>query len=126
MLTGSIPVLHVASTVAAEAFYTRMGFRVEFTDASGDRRTDPRYMGLSWGDALLHLSSHAGDGVAGGVAYFHVHDVDALHAGFEERGVPVHLRPVDQTWGMRECYVRDPDGNSLRFGCPAGGKGECR
>jgi hypothetical protein len=25
---------------------------------------------------------------------------------------------VNQTWGMRELYVRDPDGNSVRFGAP--------
>jgi len=23
--------------------------------------------------------------------------------------------PVDQTWGTREFYVTDPDGNTLRF-----------
>jgi len=28
---------------------------------------------------------------------------------------PVHQSPVDQTWGMREFYVEDPDGNTLRF-----------
>lgn len=29
---------------------------------------------------------------------------------------PVHQAPVDQTWGWREFYVTDPDGNTLRFG----------
>jgi hypothetical protein len=27
----------------------------------------------------------------------------------------VHEGPVDQTWGTREFYVDDPDGNTLRF-----------
>jgi uncharacterized glyoxalase superfamily protein PhnB len=27
--------------------------------------------------------------------------------------------PLDQTWGMREFYVHDPDGNTLRFSAPA-------
>jgi catechol 2,3-dioxygenase-like lactoylglutathione lyase family enzyme len=31
------------------------------------------------------------------------------------RGVPIELPPTDQTWGNREMYVNDPDGNSLRF-----------
>jgi hypothetical protein len=32
----------------------------------------------------------------------------------------VHAAPVDQTWGTREFYVSDPDGNTLRFTAPAG------
>ena len=27
----------------------------------------------------------------------------------------VHEGPIDQTWGTREFYVDDPDGNTLRF-----------
>jgi catechol 2,3-dioxygenase-like lactoylglutathione lyase family enzyme len=84
-------------------------------------------MGLSRDGAVLHLSSHAGDGVAGGVVYFIADDVDALHAEFvaKNAGIPIATvdaagvpGPVNQTWGMRELYVRDPDGNSVRFGAP--------
>ncbi|WP_432327650.1 hypothetical protein ACRQ5D_30765 [Mucilaginibacter sp. P25] len=28
---------------------------------------------------------------------------------------PVHQGPTDQTWGTREFYVTDTDGNTLRF-----------
>lgn len=35
------------------------------------------------------------------------------------RRVTLEEGPVNQTWGMREFYVRDPDGNTLRFGSPA-------
>ena len=28
---------------------------------------------------------------------------------------PVHQGPTDQTWGTREFYIDDPDGNTLRF-----------
>jgi catechol 2,3-dioxygenase-like lactoylglutathione lyase family enzyme len=41
--------------------------------------------------------------------------VDALHAELVARGVVIDTGPVDQTWGNREMYVKDPDGNSLRF-----------
>jgi catechol 2,3-dioxygenase-like lactoylglutathione lyase family enzyme len=55
-------------------------------------------------------------------AYFRVEDVDGLYAemaGASEGGsVTV---PRDREWGMREFYVRDPDGNLLRFGRPATG-----
>jgi uncharacterized glyoxalase superfamily protein PhnB len=29
--------------------------------------------------------------------------------------VAVDLPPTDQTWGNREMYVKDPDGNAIRF-----------
>ena len=51
--------------------------------------------------------------------------VDALFRKFRKRGLrspgnpdapeEVHEGPVDQTWGRREFYVDDPDGNVLRF-----------
>jgi len=44
-----------------------------------------------------------------------VDNVDALHAEFAAKGAPIDLEPTDQTWGNREMYVRDADGNSLRF-----------
>jgi catechol 2,3-dioxygenase-like lactoylglutathione lyase family enzyme len=75
-------------------------------------------MGVSRDGAVLHLSSHSGDGVVGGAVFFIGDDVDALHTEFLARNVPIHIAPVDQTWGNRELYVRDPDGNSVRFGAP--------
>jgi uncharacterized glyoxalase superfamily protein PhnB len=47
-----------------------------------------------------------------------------LLAEFVAKGVPIALQPTDQTWGNREMYVKDADGNCLRFvregGDPAG------
>lgn len=55
-----------------------------------------------------------------------VKDVDGLFRKYVERGLdttghedsPVHRGPVNQTWGIREFYVTDADGNTLRFGEP--------
>ena len=57
-----------------------------------------------------------------------VEDVDTLFKIYVQRGLdtskkkesPVHQGPVNQTWGMREFYVNDPDGNTLRFRQPIG------
>jgi len=38
-----------------------------------------------------------------------------LHAELVAKGVVIAVGPVDQTWGTREMYVRDADGNCLRF-----------
>jgi len=51
----------------------------------------------------------------GGVVNLLVDHVDALHEEFVAAGVSLDLAPYDQTWGMREMYVKDADGNCLRF-----------
>jgi len=72
-------------------------------------------MGVLRDHVRLHLSSFSGDGVSGGVVYVAVDDVNALHAEFVANGVMIDLAPVDQTWGNREMYVKDADGNCIRF-----------
>lgn len=50
-------------------------------------------------------------------------DVDAVFARFQGRGLvtptrpdsPVHLGPLNQSWGTREVYIDDPSGNTLIF-----------
>jgi uncharacterized glyoxalase superfamily protein PhnB len=121
VLKLAIPVLHVTRSRDAEEFYCgRLGFRREFAYRVDESREDPCYMGLSRDEAWLHLSSFPGDGVSGGVIFFVVDDVDALHGELLARGVRVDLPPTDQTWGNREMYVKDADGNSLRFVRPGG------
>ena len=119
MLRESIPVLHMTNSPATQTFYCELlGFSLDFAVPATDSTPDPCYMGISRDGATLHLSSHAGDGVTGGVVLFRCEDLDALHAEFIAREVPIHVAPVNQTWGTREMYVRDPDGNSLRFSGP--------
>jgi catechol 2,3-dioxygenase-like lactoylglutathione lyase family enzyme len=116
MFKLSVPVLHVSSSAAAEAFYCgRLGFSRQFAYRPHADRPDPCYLGISRDEAWLHLSSFSGDGVPGNAAYIAVDDVDALHAELTAQAVAIELPPTDQTWGNREMYVRDPDGNSLRF-----------
>lgn len=116
MIKTAIPLLHVASSLSAEDFYSnKLGFRKEFAYRSNDTKADPCYMGISRDDVWLHVSSFSGDGLSGSVANLIVDDVDALHAEFAAKGVRIDLAPVDQTWGNREMYVRDADGNCVRF-----------
>jgi catechol 2,3-dioxygenase-like lactoylglutathione lyase family enzyme len=119
MLESAIPLLHVSNAQAAVDFYTRLGFRIEYANGpfAGPvtPHEDPCYMAVSRDGVWINLSSFSGDGVAGGVVNFHLSDVDALYRQFVAARVPVDVTPVDQTWGTREMYVRDPDRNCLRF-----------
>ncbi|GAA0403780.1 hypothetical protein GCM10009133_10550 [Cocleimonas flava] len=70
----------------------------------------------------VHLSQHAGDGVFGNVIYVNVTNLDEVYKGFTNNGLTVKdkagitMQPVEQTWGMKEFSVADPDGNRLTFG----------
>jgi catechol 2,3-dioxygenase-like lactoylglutathione lyase family enzyme len=122
--TRIVPILNVSDIRAAIAFYTMLGFVSEFTDTAGG--DEPTYASVALDGQAVHLSTLAGDSVRGGAVYLYVEDVGTLFQRFVDAGLktpgnpdsPVEDGPVDQTWGMREFYVRDPDGNALRFGSP--------
>jgi len=116
MLEFAIPVLHVSNSAAAEEFYCkRLGFQCRSAYRGDESLPDPCYLVLSRDAVWLHLSSFSGDGVAGGVVFVAVDDVDDLHAELRAKGVAIDTEPVDQTWGNREMYVKDADRNSIRF-----------
>ena len=117
MFKLAIPLLHVSSSAAAEAFYcTRLGFTRQFAHRFDESKPDPCYMGLTRDEAWLHVSSFSGDGASGGIVNLLIDDVDVLYSELIAKGVRVDEgHPVTQTWGTREMYVRDPDGNCLRF-----------
>ncbi|MDQ3744838.1 MAG: VOC family protein [Acidobacteriota bacterium] len=116
MFKSAIPVLHVRRASVAEEFYCeQLGFQRRFAYRFDEARPDPCYMGLTRDDVWLHVSSFSGDGVSGGAVFLLVEDLDALHAELVAKGVPIALEPTEQSWGNREMYVEDADGNSLRF-----------
>lgn len=105
------------------AFYTGV---LDFERVDGDDDLgDPSFSVLARDGDQLMLSSHGGDGAFGQAIVITTDDVDALARKFRERGLhppgspdapmEVHEGPINQTWGTREFYVEDPDGNTLRF-----------
>jgi catechol 2,3-dioxygenase-like lactoylglutathione lyase family enzyme len=108
---------------ASLAFYTGV---LDFVHVDGDDDlSDPCFSVLSRDGDQLILSSHRGDGAFGQAIAITTDEVDSLFRKFRERGLvtagnpdapeQVHEGPIDQTWGTREFYVDDPDGNTLRF-----------
>ena len=115
-ILGAIPVLPVGSAERTVEFLCeKLGFTCEWVTRAHENQPDPAYMGFQWDDAFLHASSFPGDGNGKTVVVLAVADIDALFEQLRERGVPIALSPTDQTWGQREMYIDDPDGNSIRF-----------
>jgi catechol 2,3-dioxygenase-like lactoylglutathione lyase family enzyme len=100
--------------VALRFYLDVLGATLEFREGN--------YAGVRWRGHGLHLSTNAGDGALGAATVVDVDDVDGVFEALRQRGHqaprdrgPVFLEPTDQTWGTRELYVADPDGNVLRF-----------
>src|SRR5690349_10274086 len=115
-----IPTVRCRNLKASLDFYTKI---LDFRRSDGsDPVGDSGFAILSRAGDLLFLSTGTGDGEFGQAVVVMTEDVDALFSKFLSRGLvppggegPVHNGPTDQTWGTREFYVDDPDGNTLRF-----------
>ena len=117
-----IPTIRCRRMQTSIAFYTNV-LDFQCVEHGGD--DDPSCSALMRGGALLLLSSHGGDGTFGQAIVVLTDNVDALFRKFRTRGLTtpgnsdapgeVHEGPLNQSWGTREWYVDDPDGNTLRF-----------
>jgi catechol 2,3-dioxygenase-like lactoylglutathione lyase family enzyme len=112
-----VPLLRCTDMARAVKFYTEV---LDFDMAPYDTLGSPVIDLLRHG-AKMQLCEF--DGTPGIAITVEVHEVDDLFRSYIERGLdtsaklnsPVHQAPIDQTWGFREFYVTDPDGNTLRF-----------
>ncbi|QKJ28823.1 VOC family protein [Mucilaginibacter mali] len=115
-----IPLFKVKDMRRAIRHYTEV---LDFVMTWPDDTPDSPVVDLGHaGEMELQITTHEADRLFGSVVYVWVDDVDALFAKFISRGLhndkpnsPVHRGPVDQTWGRREFYVTDADGNTLRY-----------
>jgi catechol 2,3-dioxygenase-like lactoylglutathione lyase family enzyme len=121
-----VPVIKSGDLKRSLDFYTRVLDFERKWPGHEEREMANGVVDLIRDGAELQLSRHAGDGVFGSVNRIYVDDVDERCATFRERGLdttkrpesPIHTAPVDQTWGLREFSVIDPDGNHLNFCMP--------
>jgi catechol 2,3-dioxygenase-like lactoylglutathione lyase family enzyme len=115
-----IPTFGVSDIRRSARFYTEV---LDFELAHLMDPGAPFYAVLARGGDELHLALPTGRPPGGTSAIVVCDGVDRLFASFRARGLPpstrtdspVHQAPLDQTWGTREVYVDDPDGNTLCF-----------
>ncbi|MGK6353364.1 VOC family protein [Parapedobacter sp. DT-150] len=115
-----IPIFRCSDMKTAIRFYTEV---LDFQLSEPGASSDDWVVALKNGDAALILTSLEGDQKIGIAANVLVDDIDNLFKKYTMRGLdqshrkesPVHLGPYNQSWGNREFYVTDADGNTLRF-----------
>jgi len=117
----AIPLLRCNNLKESIAFYTGI---LDFSLKYPEEADNEWVVDIINGDAEIMLASR--DGTPRIPVVIIVKNVDALFNKYVKRGLiipnrpesPVHNGPIDQTWGMREFYVNDPSGNTLRFAHP--------
>jgi catechol 2,3-dioxygenase-like lactoylglutathione lyase family enzyme len=111
-VTKVVPFLRVADAEASAAWYTRLGFSIDWRTQAELHL--PLCVAISNREGQIFLSEHTGDAHPDGLLYLYVDDIDAVARDFS---VVAELA----YYGMREIELTDPDGNRLRIGTPAAG-----
>ena len=142
MVNSMSPNLMVADVAASLAFYVDgLGGTIAFTvdaDQNSDMdggiidsavfasvRMGTSEMMLQERNNLAHDAPHAfsvDDAIGGSLSmYFRVDDVDAVLARLQSASDVEIVKPLELTWyGMKEVWVRDPDGYVVTIGTPEG------
>jgi hypothetical protein len=121
-----VPVIKSGDSESSLRFYTQVLDFERKWPGDEDREMANGVIDLIRDGAELQLSRHLGDGVFGSVNRLFVEDVDERFMTFRTRGLDTTSRPespiptalVNQTGGLREFAVTDPDGNGLCFCMP--------
>jgi len=116
----AVPIVKSSNLARSLAFYTQV---LDFVQLHPEETTADFLINLVNGDAHIQLSSEGHFGTPLNFFLGSASEVDGLFAKYVSRGhkpstspdSPVHTAPLNQTWGTREFYVDDPDGNVLRF-----------
>ena len=115
-----IPLLKVRDMRAAIKYYTEV---LDFCITWPEDTFDSPVVDLGHEEMELQITTHESEWLFGSIVYVYTTDVDTLFDKYKSRGLdttakpdsPVHQGPLNQTWGRREFYVTDADGNTLRF-----------
>ncbi len=118
-----VPIIKSSDLKRSLRFYTEV---LDFTLLYPEASPNDWLLELINDGAEIQLSHEGHFGTPVNIFLGSATDVDALFAKYISRGLdtsgkresPVHQGPLDQTWGHREFYVNDPDGNTLRFCAP--------
>lgn len=119
------PEFFVRDVDASIDFYTtKLGFTLVRADPEGDERHS--FAVLARGDAEFLFVHESALGpvnraalpyprAAGVDIRLMVDDVDAVHASVRDHGVDIVMPLRDQSYGLRDFIIRDPDGYRIRF-----------
>lgn len=113
--TSVMPTMPVQDLASAITFYTEtLGFDLDFQNGAsfGIVSRNEVQLGLAAPPISTVPAGH-------GRCYFHLSGgIDELYEGFRSRGVAILHELRDESYGMREFMIADPEQNEINFGQP--------
>jgi len=116
-INSAATVFTVSNLDASLRYYVDMlGFREDFRFG--------QYAGIAREECRIHLSQQGNPNASqpgSGAVYIFCDEVDGYFAEITARGAQAVEAPKDYEYGMRDFFMRDPDGNQVSFGSPTVG-----
>jgi catechol 2,3-dioxygenase-like lactoylglutathione lyase family enzyme len=112
--TSAMPTLPVLSVESAIAFYTAaLGFSLTFRNGSS-------FAIVARDSIELGLTTVEASGVSAGRGrcYLKLTGIEALYSDYLAKGVSILHELREESYGMKEFMIADPDGNQINFGEP--------
>lgn len=95
----------------AEAFYSRLLGLEQVMDLGWIQT----YAGKARSPVQISFASEGGSGTPVPDLSIEVDDIDALIERVRAEGLPMEYGPVDEPWGVRRFFIRDPFGKLLNI-----------
>ena len=113
--TRTIPILRIFSVEKAKEFYLDwLGFKIDWEHEF--EPNTPKYMQISRGNLVLHLSEHHGDASPGSTVFVVMQGIEKFHREITEKKYKYNRPGLEQAfWGAKYIQVHDPFGNRIRF-----------
>jgi ketosteroid isomerase-like protein/catechol 2,3-dioxygenase-like lactoylglutathione lyase family enzyme len=113
------PILNVSNLAASFEWFRKLGWSHHWDWRPSDA-SPPTFGAVGSGECeiFLCLDGQGGRGPDGVWLGIVVGDVDAVHEVCTREGLEVLKPPRDEPFGMREMFVRHPDGHVFRIGQP--------
>jgi ketosteroid isomerase-like protein len=113
------PILNVSDLAASFEWFRKLGWAHHWDWRPSDT-SPPTFGAVGSGECeiFLCLDGQGGRGPDGVWLGIVVGDVDAVHEVCTREALEVLKAPQDEPWGMREMFVRHPDGHVFRIGQP--------
>ena len=105
--------IHAADTASAKRFYQE----VLGLEPLMDHGWIVSYGAPTQARVQVSIATQGGSGTATPDLSIEVDDIETALKRMAEAGIPIEYGPVDEPWGVRRFYVRDPFGKLINILC---------
>jgi catechol 2,3-dioxygenase-like lactoylglutathione lyase family enzyme len=113
--TRTVPILRIFDVEKAKEFYVGwLGFKIDWEHEF--EANAPKYIQVSRGNLVLHLSEHHGDSCPGSTVFVEMQGIEDFHREITEKKYKYNRPSMERAfYNAKYVQVHDPFGNRIRF-----------